>query len=352
MLTLAFEKLHLESIVLSPDQSGFVGQNTRQKFTPLGFNYDHDELYRLIEDYWHEEWWKVERDFVAMRALGANVVRIHLQLEKFLKAPGALQDREWEQLDKLVYLAGSLGMHLDLVGLCCYHRNCVPEWYNNMDYRARWDVQAFFWKQMAERYAGMPGIFCFDLMNEPVVPGRVRPAGHWLGADFVGKAYTQFITLDGTQQDRVQTARDWISCVSAPIREADPARLITVGLVDWSLERRGLQSGFVPHRIVDLVDFIGVHLYPETGRPLHAVHVLKEFCVGKPVVIDETSALKCNQQVLEQFLHRAAGYATGFMTFYTASFSHPTLEWQIHHRHKTNETQGAFVTSLPRFLKR
>ena len=31
--------------------------------TPWGFNYDHDEAGRLIEDYWDAEWAKVEEDF-------------------------------------------------------------------------------------------------------------------------------------------------------------------------------------------------------------------------------------------------------------------------------------------------
>ena len=44
----------------------------------------HDEKGRLIEDYWEAEWPKVETDFRAMRRMGANVVRVHLQLGKFM----------------------------------------------------------------------------------------------------------------------------------------------------------------------------------------------------------------------------------------------------------------------------
>jgi len=34
-----------------------------------------------------------------------------------------------------------------------------------------------------------------------------------------------------------------------------------VGLVDWSLDRPGLTSGFVPEKIAADLDFLCVHLY-------------------------------------------------------------------------------------------
>lgn len=41
---------------------------------------------RLLEDYWAEEWETVAQDFREIRDLGANVVRIHLQLGRFMTA--------------------------------------------------------------------------------------------------------------------------------------------------------------------------------------------------------------------------------------------------------------------------
>src|SRR5262249_32008915 len=74
-------------ITAAPDQRGFIGTDGKP-FAPLGFNYDHDEKGRLLDDYWDGEWPKVERDFGAMRDLGANVVRIHLQFAKFMRDRG------------------------------------------------------------------------------------------------------------------------------------------------------------------------------------------------------------------------------------------------------------------------
>jgi len=317
VLTLAIEKLHREFIRVSDDGRHFVGARTGRRFAPLGFNYDHDEHYRLLEDYWHDEWEKVVADMHAMRGHGANVIRIHLQLAKFLRSPTEGDERELAQLDRLIKLAGDIGVYLDLVGLCCYHSWEVPEWYDAMDYSDRWTVQAFFWEMIAKRYCNESAIFCFDLMNEPVVPGKKRPERGWLGKEFAGKSYIQFITLDGTTGNRSDTAKEWLQQLRHAIRRYDRKHLVTVGLVDWSLPSSPMKSGFFPRKILDEVDFICAHLYPEAGKPEEMLKILKGFCVGKPVVIDETFHLKCSVAEHEWFLSEAAKYANGFMMFYT-----------------------------------
>ncbi len=35
---------------------------------------------RIVEEYWVDDWASVEKDFRQMRDLGANVVRLHLQV--------------------------------------------------------------------------------------------------------------------------------------------------------------------------------------------------------------------------------------------------------------------------------
>ena len=77
----------LERVRVSDDRRGFTLAESKQSFTPWGFNYDHDGDGRLIEDYWFDEWKSVEEDFAEMKQLGANVVRVHLQFGKFIIAP-------------------------------------------------------------------------------------------------------------------------------------------------------------------------------------------------------------------------------------------------------------------------
>src|SRR6186997_2696253 len=75
---------HLDGIRPSRDKTHFVREETDQRVVIWGFNYDHDDAGRLLEDYWGEEWATVVEDFREMKALGANVVRIHLQLPRFM----------------------------------------------------------------------------------------------------------------------------------------------------------------------------------------------------------------------------------------------------------------------------
>lgn len=306
----------LDWIILSPDKSYFIEETSGQAFTPLGFNYDHDEYFRLIEDYWHDEWDKVKKDLTDMRNYGANVIRIHLQLEKFLPEPGKPSLAELQKLDDLLAFASSIGVYLDLVGLCCYHPWEVPDWYNDASCEDRWKTQQFFWDVIARRYVNEPGIFCYDLMNEPVVPGRQREPRGWLGKEFAGKTYIQFITLDGTRTAREEIALRWLAGLSATVRRHDQKRLITVGLVDWSLPSSPMQSGFYPEQIIQHVDFISAHLYPEFGAPEEMIKTLHGFCVGRPVIIDETFHLKCSVPEQEWFLQLASSLAEGFFSFY------------------------------------
>ena len=68
----------------SADKTHFVCDGTDNAFVPWGFNYDHDDAGRLLEDNWAHDWAKVVDDFHEMKGLGANVVRIHLQLCRFM----------------------------------------------------------------------------------------------------------------------------------------------------------------------------------------------------------------------------------------------------------------------------
>jgi hypothetical protein len=111
-------------------------------------------------------------------------------------------------------------------------------------------------------------------------------------------------------------ARRWTAHLAAAIRKVDSRHLITVGLVDWSLERKGLTSGFVPKMIAPELDFLAVHIYPQKGKVDDALDTLKGFAVGKPVIVEETFPLKCSAADLESFIDRAVPLAAGWISFY------------------------------------
>src|SRR5262245_46010014 len=176
----------LEWVRVSADGRGFVLEKAKRPFVPWGFNYDHDDAGRLIEDYWESEWARVEEDFRAMKRLGANVVRVHLQFSKFMTARDRADPKALDRLGKLVGLAERVGLYLDLTGLGCYHKKDVPAWYDALSEEERWEAQARFWEAVAKTCQDSPAVFCYDLMNEPVVPGGKRKNDDSLGAAFAG----------------------------------------------------------------------------------------------------------------------------------------------------------------------
>jgi hypothetical protein len=316
LLVSSLQAAELPWIAVSPDGKGFIQTPGQKPFKVRGFNYDHDDQGRLLEDYWEEEWDAVVEDFGEMKALGANVVRIHLQFGRFMETADRPNARSLSMLERLVQLAEKTGLYLDLTGLGCYHKQDVPAWYDALSEADRWEAQARFWEAIAARCCKSPAVFCYDLMNEPVVPGGKRQDGAWLGPAFAGKHFVQFVTLDQAGRPRPAIAREWIRRLVQAIRKHDQRHLVTVGLVDWSLDRPGLTSGVVPKEIAGDLDFLCVHIYPQGGKVAEALATLEGFDVGKPVLIEETFPLKCTLQEFEQFLDGAEPRSAGFVGFY------------------------------------
>src|SRR5688572_5292904 len=148
----------MERIRVAPDGKGFMRATSGRPFTPWGFNYDHDEAGRLLEDYWDAEWPKVEEDFREMRDLGATVVRIHLQVNRFMKSPDQPDGKALSRLGKLLALAEETGLYLDLTGLGCYRKSDTPAWYEEAQEKERWAVQARFWDAVSAACAKSPAV--------------------------------------------------------------------------------------------------------------------------------------------------------------------------------------------------
>lgn len=179
----------------------------------------------------------------------------------------------------------------------------MPAWYDALAEPERWAVQARFWEAIAARCTRSSAVFCYNLMNEPVVPGGRRQPGEWLGPPLGEFHYVQVITLDQKERPRPAIARTWVETLVKAIRRVDAGHLITVGLVDWSLDRPGLTSGFVPATIAPAVDSLCVLLYPTRGKINEAIKTLEGFAAaGKPVVIEETFPLMCGGEEFENFL--------------------------------------------------
>ena len=300
----------MQRIAINANQSGFIQTPSNQPFPPWGCNYDRDYRMRLLDDYWQAEWPTVAADFGEMKRLGANVVRIHLQFGKFMTSPSEPNPAALAQLARLLNLAESNGLHLDLTGLACYRRADVPDWYTNLDEPRRWAAQARFWEAIASTCASHPVIFCYDLINEPSVPTTARKPNDWLAGDLAGFAYCQVITLDPQTRNRTELASRWTATMTAAIRKHDRQSLITLGLLPF---HKG--TGFDAVEQAKELDFISVHYYPDKNKLDDQVRFLKNFSVGKPLVVEEIFPLKCSTQDLGEFMQKSA-FITGWIGFY------------------------------------
>ncbi len=314
VLSLAFSALALEPITLAPDGHSFITAETKRPFHPWGLNYGNDG--RLMEDFWDQDWDTFAGDFREMKQLGANVVRVHLQFGKFMVSATEPNRATFAQFGRLLRLAEDTGLYLDVTGLACYRPADAPAWYDAMDEPARWAAQEKFWAEVAKIGQGSPAVFCYDLINEPIVPGEKREPGKWRSGNLLGTYdFVQFIALDPSGRARETIAAEWCHRMRQSIRAHDTTHLITVGLLPWSRQWKHL-SGFLPAKVAPELDFLSVHLYPDSKLPGEALESLQQFAVGKPVVIEETFPLSCTPKELEEFLLASRKFACGWVGHY------------------------------------
>lgn len=298
------------------DGTGFVRADSGQQFVAWGFNYDHDRDHRLIEDYWRGEWPTVVADFGEIKALGANVVRIHLQVRRFMNGPAEPNEAALSQLARLVKLAEETGLYLDVTGLACYRKKNVPQWYDALDESGRWEVQGRFWEAMAQTCADSSAILSYDLMNEPVLPGAGKKETEWLVGEFGGMNFVQRITLDLAGRTREQVARAWVDKLVTAIRKHDQRHMITVGVIPWALTFPRAKPLFYSKEVGQNLDFVSVHFYPKRDEIDKALAALAVYDVGKPLVIEETFPLNCGIDQFKVFVDKSRDIADGYIGFY------------------------------------
>jgi hypothetical protein len=308
-------KTGIEVIQVSKDRRGFVRAESKTEFKPWGFNYDHDAANRLLETYWESDWGAVEGDFTEMKELGANTVRIHLQVSRFMKTARELNPQSLEQLGRLVRLAEKTGLYLDITGLGCYDKSDVPRWYNELEEQPRWEVQARFWEAVARACAHSPAVFCYDLMNEPVLTEDKKDRD-WTPGAFGDRYFVQRLTLDFAGRTPKQIAKAWVDQMVGAIRKNDRQHLVTVGAIPWALTWPNAQPLFYSPEVGQNLDFVSVHFYPKKGEVDQALTALAVYSVGKPIVIEEMFPLSCSVTELDEFIQRSKPLACGWISFY------------------------------------
>jgi hypothetical protein len=303
----------LEQIGISSDGRGFICMPSGRPFHPWGNNYGNTG--RLIEDFWGSEWPAIAQDFQEMKSMGANVVRVHLQFGKFMPGPDKLNPDALDKLAHLLRLAEETGLYLDVTGLACYRKADVPAWYDALSESDRWNAQARFWEGVASQCANSSAIFCYDLINEPITASEPQKPGDWYAGAFGDYEFIQFINLDPAGRSREKIALQWGKAMTRAIHKHDRRHLITVGMLPITLDT-GVYTRFRPKAVAPVLDFISVHIYPETGKVKEALATLQKFAVGKPLVVEETFPLACSGAELKEFLLGSRRYACGWMGHY------------------------------------
>jgi ketosteroid isomerase-like protein len=305
----------LERIRVDDDGSGFVLATSGERFVVWGVNYDHDADGRLLEDYWHDEWPTVVEDFREIKDLGANTVRIHLQLGKFMDAADQPSESNLARLAELLKLAEHTGLYLYVTGLGCYHRADIPAWYDKLAEADRWRVQQRFWQAVANVCQASPAVFCYDLMNEPILAGA-QPETDWLAGDFGGKHFVQRITLDLAGRTRIDVAKAWVQELTSAIRQVDQHTLLTVGVIPWAHVFPGAKPLFYAPQVGGPLDFTSVHFYPKRGEVAKALDALRVYDVGKPLVVAEIFPLHCSLEEAAEFIDASRPFTAGLISFY------------------------------------
>jgi len=307
----------LPGIRLSADGKSFVRADSGASFRVWGVNYDHDSTEphgRLLEDYWETEWESVRGDFREMKELGANVVRIHLQVAKFLSGPDVANAKALERLRRLLALAEETGLYLDITGLGCYNKAATPAWYDRLNESARWNVQAYFWSAIAKLCRTSSVVFCYDLMNEPVIDGK-KDEG-WLTGQLGDKHFVQRLTLEPGGRTQIEIAKAWVDKLTTAIRAEDTNHLITVGAIPWAQVWPGAKPIFYSPEVSRALDFVSIHVYPKHGEVDRALAALAVYDIGKPLVIEETFPLSCTMEEMDDFIKRSKDRAEGYLSFY------------------------------------
>lgn len=331
-----------EWIRVSKDGSHFVEAKSGDRFVVWGVNYDHDDSGRLLEDYWEKEWATVVEDFREIKALGANVVRVHLQLPRFMDTAERANEANLARLRKLVQLAEETGLYLDVTGLGCYHKKDVPRWYDALEEAARWDVQERFWQAVARVCRDSPAIFCYDLMNEPILAGDKKET-EWLTGELGGKHFVQRITLDLAGRTREEVARQWVKKLTAAIRKIDERHLITVGVIPWAHVFKGAKPLFYAPNVGGPLDFVSVHFYPKKGDVEGSLAALKVYEVGKPLVVEEIFPLGCSIEEAGAFIDGSRKFCDGWISFYWGK--------TIEESEKAGDLKGALVAKWLRYFR-
>jgi hypothetical protein len=247
---------------------------------------------------------RVVADMREARLLGANTLRVYLEIEAFMNGPDQPDRRAFAALAALLDEAEQLHIYLDLTGNLVWR--APPPWYDALPEQARWAVQAQFWRAVARTAQDSPAVLVYELTSEPVI----GDAEGWYCGEMGGYTFVQRIVREIDGRDPSELARRWVRLLTGAIRAHDRRHLIGLGMLP-------LGGPFGAANVADLVDVLLLHEYPEDGRAREAISLVREFAAhGKPVILGETAPLFAGADTWRSFLSGSRSLVDGYLFFY------------------------------------
>jgi hypothetical protein len=278
-----------------------------EPFRVWGFNYGLRQRYPILRYFDRPTEQRLRRivaDMHEARSLGANTLRVYLEIKAFMRGPNQPRRRALAALAALLDKAEQLHVYLDLSGNLVWR--AAPAWYDALPEQARWRVQARFWRAVARTAQGSPAVLVYELTSEPVI----HDSDHWYDGALDGYTFIQRIVRDTSGRDPSELARRWIRLLTRSIRAHDRRHLIGLGMLP-------LGGAFGPANVADLLDVLLVHEYPEDGRANEAIARVRDFAAqGKPVILGETAPLLSRPDTWQAFLCGSRHFLDGYLFFY------------------------------------
>jgi hypothetical protein len=266
---------------------------------------DHEPVIDYFDDPTNARFAVLRAELTTARKLGANSMRIYLQLGQVMSTPSTPNLRTLTALRRLLSLADSDGVYLDITGNLVWRPATAPAWYGQLTRQQRWQVQARFWEAVAQTASTSPAVLCYELTSEPIV---AQTSSYYYGQ--IGQwSFVQSIG-SGTGGAAVRLARSWTRMLAAAVRSEDN-RPVTIGLLPDTT------GPFAPANVADLLDMLVVHEYPQTGQAAGAISIVGNFAAThKPVLLGETFTMNDDAATQRAFLTGAAPYLAGAFEFF------------------------------------
>jgi len=110
----------------------------------------------------------IEYDFAVLKANGSNIIRICLQLDKFMSDLNTVRTDQLNNLKNFLDLAAKYDIYVVVNGANTWVSANQPDFLTWASQEERWSAMATFWQAVATKVKSHPAVAWYSLINEPV----------------------------------------------------------------------------------------------------------------------------------------------------------------------------------------